>query len=878
MSQRSRTNLNLLEEAETWSDRQIEDRLQDLLDFIHPVLLDEQSEYELRLDCVRITADKIARFVPVYEAEESVFYPLLNGVVVFLNQVFESVCRTEDESRVMLISVATALIDHTDTLLLHGSRFDGLGPGEIPSIPRVIPKILLSTFKYCTKEQAETSSEEVKASITRLYVRTRTLLENFSALLEKMKMRTVLEDELDILVELCSDLLAFHGVLFPVDLKTSFSVWKLYGKLLKDHHDRLRLKLDIEETLLVLLKETIQTFHKFEEISQEQKEDSAKKMNRAVIALVFLVKIATNIADIYRNNVESNFDIVIELLGFMFLKGGNLFPHLEPNMVDKLNRELFLQSPARTLLDTIPNHHQFAEYLFTAEISPNHAFSRLQILALLLENPATPEDTKMKLIDSLILTFGFCETENQVQELLESVEVPGNQVSKIGCYEWVLTKVCRCISVVTPEQFADLEAIVFKHLVGDSNLCRQLCCDILCFIGRFGSAELCLSHLETVSELYSQLNHAYFSNLALWLESLIGRLFNFLGLEERSRWSQKFSPVDPNYFVLWGKISLSMINDEVTLKLLNNVALDKYDSLTAGAEHELDPVDLSNVLEVLNGLELVQHTPQHQNIMLTLWQKLADGEFVTKPRFSLVQFMCMLAKLSVTLIPRLSRRDVSSLISCLRTIASVAKVNGNPAFLVYIIISMLKETSDLDWITQIENVDPCLVTEVGTLSSNCMRSALRNPILRRPGLLYLRNLADRSNNPGFIRLCADESDVMPHFRQFLKDENILRNDHDVEVKFDYSAPSLEVLLNKVEDVGPELKRRMSSAKISPRSPLKKRLRPDDVSTPSAIITLLEQNLAELEKIVSEPQFVLSETDKDHLTGIMDRTGRLLDKS
>ena len=28
MSQRSRTNLNLLEEAETWNDRQIEDRLQ----------------------------------------------------------------------------------------------------------------------------------------------------------------------------------------------------------------------------------------------------------------------------------------------------------------------------------------------------------------------------------------------------------------------------------------------------------------------------------------------------------------------------------------------------------------------------------------------------------------------------------------------------------------------------------------------------------------------------------------------------------------------------------------------------------------------------------------------------------------------------------
>ena len=81
---------------------------------------------------------------------------------------------------------------------------------------------------------------EVKDSITRLFCQGRKLLENFSSLIGKMKIRTVLEDELEIILELCSDLLNFHEILFSIDLKSCLFVWKLYGKLVKEHCDRLR--------------------------------------------------------------------------------------------------------------------------------------------------------------------------------------------------------------------------------------------------------------------------------------------------------------------------------------------------------------------------------------------------------------------------------------------------------------------------------------------------------------------------------------------------------------------------------------------------------------------------------------------------------------
>ena len=80
----------------------------------------------------------------------------------------------------------------------------------------------------------------MKDSITRLFCQGRKLLENFSSLIGKMKIRTVLEDELEIVLELCSDLLSFHEILFSIDLKSCLFVWKLYGKLVKEHCDRLR--------------------------------------------------------------------------------------------------------------------------------------------------------------------------------------------------------------------------------------------------------------------------------------------------------------------------------------------------------------------------------------------------------------------------------------------------------------------------------------------------------------------------------------------------------------------------------------------------------------------------------------------------------------
>ena len=53
------------------------------------------------------------------------------------------------------------------------------------------------------------------------------MLALFLTLVEEIKFRTVLEDELDILTSLCSELVTFHQILIPLDFKLTCMVWRV---------------------------------------------------------------------------------------------------------------------------------------------------------------------------------------------------------------------------------------------------------------------------------------------------------------------------------------------------------------------------------------------------------------------------------------------------------------------------------------------------------------------------------------------------------------------------------------------------------------------------------------------------------------------------
>ena len=66
------------------------------------------------------------------------------------------------------------------------------------------------------------TTEQLKAELANCYS-----LALFLTLVEEIKFRTVLEDELDILTSLCSELVTFHQILIPLDFKLTCMVWRV---------------------------------------------------------------------------------------------------------------------------------------------------------------------------------------------------------------------------------------------------------------------------------------------------------------------------------------------------------------------------------------------------------------------------------------------------------------------------------------------------------------------------------------------------------------------------------------------------------------------------------------------------------------------------
>ena len=463
-----------------------------------------------------------------------------------------------------------------------------------------------------------------------------------------------------------------------------------------------RLKLDIESALNTLISESVEAFRKLESVLQEETENLNKKVNRMIIALAFFVKMIVNMSEEYSNLVKTNLDTFSELLGIMFLKGVTLFPFMDQLMIDKMQRDIFLLNPEKTFILRVPDISQFAEFLLTVETKPCSAFTRVQIILSVLDLDVVPDPMKLRLLDVLLETFGYCESENQKPGWLESPEVPGIQVKIFSAYEFVLTRVCGFISSIGPDEFPALEQALFRNLLGDLNLSCQLACDILCYVGRYGSAELCYSHLELISDWYIKLDQGYFSSQHVWLGSLVGRLFNFLGLQEQNKWIERFSPVEPRNLYLWSQVDFQSINQKESLTLIQDITFNRYNLMLDESSAEQSLTVLPDILRIFSGLASINLDQNYGSFMLTLWQKLAESGFVPYPKYWLSEFFKALTEFTVSVLPNLTFSELKILISTLRVLSGSARSQGQPLFFVGNLLSILLEESELDWIENTE--------------------------------------------------------------------------------------------------------------------------------------------------------------------------------
>ena len=100
-----------MSEAESWP-LSVE-RAPDLLGVATALLAGSDSSHELRLNCLRLIAEKVVVHISVFDIEDTVLKPFLYAVLKYLDEIIKASIEGRDEERIILIPLVTRVLGYT---------------------------------------------------------------------------------------------------------------------------------------------------------------------------------------------------------------------------------------------------------------------------------------------------------------------------------------------------------------------------------------------------------------------------------------------------------------------------------------------------------------------------------------------------------------------------------------------------------------------------------------------------------------------------------------------------------------------------------------------------------------------------------------------
>jgi len=769
----------LLVEAESWSPQEIEDRLQDLLQVTSSTLISRDRTPEDKMVSMRFLTSKLLHLLPVFEVDESAYCPLLTAVLELLDQLYTVLPNLEDEDeKVAVLTTAVTLMEHAHSVVKHAKQQEGAGPGELPSVPRLVPKILYKSLSECGLERGDGMEVGVREGLDTLMVKSKDALESFCGLMESMKIRSVLEDEMEILLEVCSSLVDFHGVLISVDFRSACRCWQLFARLTNEHAARLRDKLDMNHSIRVLSSQLNKSISLLVEDPDQlgglTLADKAKTANKQVSIAAFLVKVLVKLAEHYHGCLVKDLDEFLILL-LRLLDGDYKTPDwFSVQLVDKIHRDIFSPLYFCSIL-RLPSLEILSRLLLTfwdkgdiAKILSSRPFPTVLLAIKILEDMRAKNldmsSTKGKnLLDLIFLMIEYSGKDLVKPPTREGIPIMGNAVVKVDNYEWVLTHLCAWISTASSSEFSLLERRLFQQIQNPSGWSALMTCDIWCFVARYGTSQLCHSHMTLLSKIALNLPLQSFTSRGFWIKVIIGRLFNLLATEEQKCWMEQFSPVESHNLRLFSFINLSSMKGEISSnhQLLYDIVHSHVEELISGTwispQH---PILAGNCLAIATQLYKAGLGQDWlPNAASLVWRKLAEGSFSPSPLYWESEFFSNLVETTFAIVGGQDSTHLSTLIANIRSVLRAGV--STP----YLLVGLSK-------------ILPCLtreggprhgeeaLTEIGGLYRSLLSQSARDPHVHMEALEAFSLFAHSTHHEAVLGGCV-ETGVSQSVKDFI---------------------------------------------------------------------------------------------------------------
>ena len=102
----------LLLEADSWLPSVLEDRFSEVLEAASVVLAGSETSPHVRLDCLRLIAEKVAEYAAVYELEDLVLKPFVHSALQYIEEIIRAAKISSEEERVILIPLMSRVLDY----------------------------------------------------------------------------------------------------------------------------------------------------------------------------------------------------------------------------------------------------------------------------------------------------------------------------------------------------------------------------------------------------------------------------------------------------------------------------------------------------------------------------------------------------------------------------------------------------------------------------------------------------------------------------------------------------------------------------------------------------------------------------------------------
>ena len=604
MAKNDGCSYQVLLEAESWSPSLLEDRALELLEVANTVLSRSDSSHEMKLDCLRWIGDKLVSHVLMGEMEDYILKPFLPSALDFIEEIISVTVDTSHGNTLELSAIMVSLLQQSNKVrfvfiidwltscylqVVRHCNQPQSKLGEMPSLSQVVPKILMSSFKFLLSFQP--SEESQSSHLSTCFTCCKELLQSFLVVIGAIRIRLFLDDELALLVVLCQDLVDFHDVLVRLDFKLSLMVWRVYIQLTSKHQEKLTNQMDLSLATNKISSELIGNFRQLRSLlSSREKDPNAVKITMKVVHFLkaFLLVAAQSIG-----RWRSLLGVLQELL--VGLPDCPVWlPEVAKNniiavILSPLNKQTLISLAAAQehFLSNLIAHHQEE-----GEEPPGPLL--VVCVELLLDASHSHHHNLFLACLKLVNTGGCCL--KQPKHLL-SRESQYQPAQKVDTYTWTLTNLSHFLVTRDKEQFRQVEKILLTTLLDPSSslVSLMLVSDLWCFSAKI-SSKLRLSHMKILRSVKAQLESRGSSLTVLVVDALLARLEPFLRGGEAAQWRSQQPVEDVPLEDRWRKLaegeyhpgsgssSLVRISEE-TVRRLPSLPEEKVKTILQSCHH-----------------------------------------------------------------------------------------------------------------------------------------------------------------------------------------------------------------------------------------------------------------------------------------------------